>query len=155
MVSSKGGRQETGEGTVAGNEEEESTIEPSLLSPVYGIDFSPSTIAQKILGQNPASPVLQPPPNVHDDPLPFPTLASSLKEEVLKKTSKKLFPKMRPPFPAAPTPQKTKTIEFELSRVESPSKEACSKKASSHMVLSSSCGQGGSTADIVLLQTEK
>ena len=75
---------------------------------------------------------------------------------MLKKTSKKLFPKKRPPFPAVPAPQKAKTIDFELlARVESPSKEACSKSASPHMVLSNSCGQEGSAADVVLLQTEK
>ena len=129
---------------------EEAAIDPSLLSPIYGIDFTPSAVAQKILGQNPASPVLQPPARIPDEPLPFPTLASSLKEEVLKKAPKKLFSKQRPPFPATSKPLK-KTIDFDLATAKSPSKE----KASSHMVLSSSCEEEGSTADIGLLQIEK
>ena len=130
---------------------EESRLSPALLSPVYRISFAPSPAARKILGQDPASPalILPSPSDPRDDPLPFPTLASSLKEEVLKDASRKLFEQEEPLQVSAGAAPKSKEGLVPKKSQESRKEDIASKPNPSQKVLSGICPeQGGSAADL-------
>ena len=132
---------------------EDSRISPSLLSPIYNIPFTPSPVAKKILQLEPASPSLQLPTSPDPVDLPFPTLSSSLKKDVLKNTAKMLFMKEKCASPSS-------AVESLGCRCpESPNlkKTEESKPNCPQNVLPDSCcgGPRGSTADIGLLSNEK
>ena len=130
---------------------EESRLSPALLSPVYRISFAPSPAARKILGQDPASPalILPSPSDPRDDPLPFPTLVSSLKEEVLKDASRKLFQQAEPLQVSAGAAPKSKEGLVPKKSQELSKEDIASKPNPSQNVLSGICPeQGGSAADL-------
>ena len=92
-----------------------------LPSTLYKISFDPSPTAQKILGLQ-KTPLktpdtAEPNPSPDLDPLPFPTLCSALKEDVLRKTPRRrLFsaPTLGTPAPApkAPVPAARKVSKL-------------------------------------------
>ena len=135
---------------------EASRMYPSLLSPVHRIQFNPSPTAQKILGLNPASPELSFPSTSDPTDIPFPILSSSIKEEVLKNTVKKIFPpKKTSPLVSKPATQPQEepvSKDFGCS-----SKEADGPKPNSPQNVFSGgfISMEGSAANISLLTQEK
>ena len=118
--------------------------------------MEPSPNAKKILGLQEQPTPCNPPPSFPDDsdPLPFPTLCSSLKKDVLRKISakKKLFDDA-----AQVSPQRARSVSVpaKVPKEGCPSKEGGSAKPNSQ-VSPNSCGpMTGSTMENMCLPADE